>query len=124
MWKIILLLWSIPLALGLVMLLRVVGGAPAISDKESRLLFGNAKEMTLSLWIGFKFAVLSALLFILGVVEGLILINIGSVWLVLVPPVTGLGAMLFLVQWLRSGSVGEAIQPSPRNSSVFDFHAR
>ena len=124
MWKIILLLWSIPLALGLVMLLRVVGGVPAISDKESRLLFGNAKEMTLSLWMGFKFAVLSVLFFILGIVESLVLIHISSVWLVLVPLVTGLGAMLFLVLWLRSGSVAETIQPSPRNSSVFDFHAR
>src|SRR6516225_8819105 len=122
MWKIIVLLWSIPLALGLVIVVRMVGGTPAISDKESRFLLGNHQEMTFSLWMGFKFGVVSVLFFVVGVVEGLALTNIGSAWLVSVPLVTGLGVILVLVRWVRCA--GQATPSLSRNASVFDFHAQ
>ena len=122
MWKIIVLLWSIPLALGIMILIRIVSGTSAISDKEWRFLLGNSQDMTLSLWMGFKFGLVSILFFVIGVVEGLVLTDIGSVWLLLVPVVTGLGALLALVRWVRSA--GQATPSSPRNASIFNFHAQ
>ena len=104
MWKTIVFLWSVPFALGLVILSRVAHGIPAVNDKELRFLFGDTKEMTLSFWMGLQFVVLSAVFFIAGVFEGLVLINVGGMWIVLAPLVTGLGAILFLVQWIRWGS--------------------
>jgi hypothetical protein len=104
MWKIIVFLCSVPLVLGLVILSRVAGGSPAVNDKELRFLFGDNKGVTVSFWMGLQFVVLSAVFFIVGVFEGLVLINVGGMWLVLVPLVTGLGAILFLVQWIRWGS--------------------
>jgi 4-hydroxybenzoate polyprenyltransferase len=104
MWKAILFLCSVPIALGLLILSRVAGGNPAVSEKELRFLFGDNKEMTLSFWMGLQFTVFSVLFFIAGVVESLIFINLGGIWLVMVPLVTGLGAILFLMQWIRWGS--------------------
>jgi hypothetical protein len=104
MWKTIVFLWSVPFALGLMILSRVARGSPAVNDKELRFLFGDTKEMTVSFWMGLQFVVLSAVFFIAGVFEGLVLINVGGMWIVLAPLVTGLGAILFLVQWIRWGS--------------------
>jgi hypothetical protein len=120
MWKATLFLCSVPLALGILILSRVAGGNPAVSEKELRFLFGDSKEMTLSFWIGLQFAVLSALFFTAGVLEGLVLINLGGVWLALVPLVTGLAAILFLVQWIRWGSREK--RASQRNTAA--SHAR
>jgi hypothetical protein len=104
MWTIILLLWLIPIALGIVTLVRVGDGTPAITEKERRLFFGKTEEMTLSLWVGLKFAVISVLFFCVGLVEGLVLINLGPVLLLLVPLLTALGAILLLLQLVRSAS--------------------
>ncbi|MGH7782295.1 MAG: hypothetical protein ACREO5_00400 [Candidatus Binatia bacterium] len=104
MWIILLLLWLLPLALGIVLTARVSGGASVVSDKEWRLLFGDTKEMQVSIWTALPFALLTLLFFFAGIVEGLVLTNLGSVWLVLVPLVTGLGAMLLVGLWLRMGA--------------------
>jgi TctA family transporter len=104
MWTIILLLWLIPLALGILILVRAADGTPAITEEERRLFFGEAEEMTVSLWVGLKFALISVLFFFVGLFEGLVLINLGPVWFVLVPLVTGLGAILLLQQLVRSAS--------------------
>lgn len=124
MWEIILLLWSIPLALGIVMLARVARGTSAVTEEERRLVFGDTKENTLSLWMGFKLAALAVLLFLVGVFQGLVLLNISSFWLVLVPLMTALGAMLILALCLRSGSSESGIpqqntaQPENRASGI------
>jgi hypothetical protein len=104
MWKIIVFLWSAPLAFALLIVARVAAGSPAVREREWRLLFGGHKEMTVSLWMGLQFAALAVLFFIMGLVEGLVLINIGGTWLVMVPLVTGLGATLLVAQWIRWGS--------------------
>src|SRR5919108_3506416 len=117
MWKATLFLCSVPLALGILILSRVAGGHPAVSEKELRFLFGDSKEVTLSLWMGLQFAALSALFFTAGVLEGLVLINLGGIWLVMVPLVTGLGAILFLIQWIRWGSREK--RASQRNTAAF-----
>ena len=120
MWTIILLLWLIPLVLGILMLVRVADGTPVITEEERRLFFGEAEEMTLSLWVGLKFALISVLFFLVGLFEGLVLINLGPVWFVLVPLVTGLGAILLLQQLVRSASSEkQSIEQrvSPRNTA-------
>jgi hypothetical protein len=109
MWKIIVLLWLIPLTLGLVMLARVARGSPAITDEELRLLFDHHREPTLSLWFGIKLALLSFLSFFVGLAQGLILINIGFLWMVLVPLGTTMGVMFILAWWIRSASNEDSI---------------
>ena len=115
MWTIILLLWLIPIALGIVMLVRVGDGAPAITDKERRLFFGEADEMTLSLWVGLKFAVIAVLFFCVGLAEGLVLINLGPVLLLLAPLLTALGAIVLLLQLVRSAS---SVKPIPHRNTA------
>ena len=52
-------LWSIPLALGVMMLIRMLTGRPTLSEKESLLFFGVSKEQvmtarfTIRSWIAF-----------------------------------------------------------------------
>jgi hypothetical protein len=107
MWKLILILWSIPVALGIAMIVRIARGAPAIDEDEWRIFFGSDKEAHLTLWFGIKLTLLSLLLFFLGLAEGLILINFGFLWIVLVPLVTTLGVMLILTHLLPSASDSE-----------------
>ncbi|HET8563619.1 MAG TPA: hypothetical protein VFM35_07095, partial [Candidatus Binatia bacterium] len=95
-------LFLVPLAVGLVILGRVLGGKPALTDRELRL-FGYNEDITLSLWMWLKFVVLVVLFFALGFFQGSVLINLGPFWRVLAPLFTGIGAMLILLQWLSGG---------------------
>lgn len=104
MWTMLLLLWSVPLALGIFILARVAEGRPALKENESQLLFGDSKETTLSPWMAREFVVLALLFFILGFFEELVLANFGAIWLVVVLPMTALGAMWILAYCLRSAS--------------------
>lgn len=104
MWIILLLLWLLPLSLGIVLTARAAGGIPVASNEEWRLLFGDNKRMKLSIWMALTFVLAALLFFFVGVLEGLVLTNLGAVWLVLVPLVTGLGAMLLVALWLRTGA--------------------
>ena len=104
MWMILLLLWLLPLSLGIVLVGRSAGGIPVVSKSEWRFLFGDTKNLRLSIWMIPTFAVLAVLFFFAGIVEGLVLINLSAVLLVLVPLFTGLAAMLFSVLWLRTGA--------------------
>ena len=99
----LLLLWSIPLVLGFVALARVVNGTSVMTDSESRLIFGEAKQTRLSLWMGIKFAILAAIFFSIGLVEGSVLLNFGMGWIALGSLLTASGAILLLVLWVRSG---------------------
>ena len=95
-------LFLVPLAVGLVILGRVLGGKPALTDRELRL-FGDNEDITLSLWMWLKFVVLVVLFFAVGLFEGSVVINLGPFWMVLAPLVTGIAAMLILLQWLSGG---------------------
>ncbi|MGH7796535.1 MAG: hypothetical protein ACREQ2_16835 [Candidatus Binatia bacterium] len=99
----LLLLWSIPLALGLVALARAANGASMMSDSEWRLIFGQAKQTRLSVWMGIKFAVLAVIFFVIGLVHGAVLLNFGMAWIALASLLTASGAILLLVLWVRSG---------------------
>ncbi len=109
MWKVILLLWLIPAAAGLVILIRVVRGNPPLAEHERDYLFGAGAEPVLSWWFGVKLALLAIVLLSVGLVHGLVLININSLWVMLAPLLTTLTVMLILIRWLRSTSVAKSI---------------
>jgi hypothetical protein len=103
MWIILILLWLLPVSLGLLIAARVLGGLPAVSEHEWRALFRDRIDFKLSIVMVLAFTILSIMFFFVGVLEGLVLINIGSSWLVLVPLFTGLAELLLVLFWLRMG---------------------
>jgi hypothetical protein len=104
MWIILILLWLIPLSLGIILAARVLGGLPAVSKDEWRVLFRDRSDFKLSLTMSLSFTIFAVIFFFLGVLQGVVLINIGSFWLVLVPLFTGVTALLLVLLWLRTGA--------------------
>jgi hypothetical protein len=104
MWIILVLVWLVPVSLGVVIAARVLGGLPAVSDDEWRALFRDRNDFKLSIWMALTFVIFAVMFFFIGVLEGLVLINIGSYWLVLVPLLTGLAGLLLVLLWLRTGA--------------------
>jgi hypothetical protein len=107
MWKMIVLLWSVPLALCTVALVRLGRGESLLRNTEREFLFrnkNNEKEVRLSGCLGIKLAVLSMLLFLAGVFHGLVVVNLGSPWTLLLPVMTAVSVILLLLVWLRSAS--------------------
>jgi hypothetical protein len=102
MWTMLLLLWSIPLAAGILIFARVWEGNPALTDQELELFFGDRRPIDLSPRMTIEFVALALLFFMLGVFEGLVLENFGTVWVVGGPLMTGIGAMCILAYRLRS----------------------
>lgn len=104
MWIILILLWLAPVTLSLVVIARVLGGLPAVSRDEWYALFRDSNEFNLSFSMVLSFTFVAILFFFLGVLQGIVLINIGSFWLVLVPLLTGFAALLLVLVWLRMGA--------------------
>ncbi|MGH7854825.1 MAG: hypothetical protein ACREP3_15365 [Candidatus Binatia bacterium] len=102
MWTMLFLLWIIPIAIGVLAFARAVDGMPALKNKERELLFDETKTTELGFWLGLTFAVLAVAFFGLGLIQGIILPNLGSFWFVTVPLMTGGAAILLLALWLRS----------------------
>jgi hypothetical protein len=123
MWIILILLWLAPVILALVVAARVLGGLPAVSQDEWYALFRDRREFKLSLEMLLSFTIIAMLFFILGVLEGIVLINIGSLWLVLVPLFTGLAALALVLLWLRTGT-RETRRRRPIQAGVHHRRAR
>jgi hypothetical protein len=123
MWIILILLWLVPLSLGLVLAARVLGGLPAVSEHECRALFRDKSDFKLSISTGLSFTVFAVMFFFIGVLEGLVLISIRSYWLVLVPLLTGLAALLLVLLWLRTGT-RETRSRRPTQAGVHHRRAR
>lgn len=104
MWKIMMLIWSVPLTLGFVMLGRLAQGTPPLTDKERRLLFGDIKEMTWSPWLAIKFIVLAVVFFTAGFFDVFVLPSYGSLFLITVSLMTGLAATVLVGRCLHSKS--------------------
>ena len=104
MWIILILLWVLPVSLGLVIAARLLGGLPAVSRDEWRALFRDTGDFKLSLLMGLSFTIFAVMFFFVGVLQGVVLINVGSLWLLLVPLFTGLAALLLILLWLRIGA--------------------
>jgi hypothetical protein len=100
MWVMLMLLWIIPLGLGLLAL----GGepaTPALKDRDAATHFDQGHERNFGIWPALTFAVLAVLFFVVGIVEGVLLPNLGSFWLITVPFLTGGGAFLTVFAWWR-----------------------
>ena len=104
MWIILVLLWLLPVSLGLVIAARLLGGLPAVNEDEWRALFRDRNDFKLSLTMVLSFTTIAVMFFFFGVLQGVVLINIGSLWLLLVPLLTGLVALLLVLFWLRTGA--------------------
>ena len=79
-------------------------GLPAVSRDEWRAIFRDRSDFKLSLLMGLSFTILAVMFFFVGVLQGVVLINVGSLWLLLVPLLTGLAALLLILLWLRIGA--------------------
>ena len=125
MWKLLLSLWSVPLLLGIVVLMRRIDGVPLIKKDERRLWLGRSKDIRLSLWMGIKFGLIAIVLFMAGLVEGIILPNANIFFQVLLPILTSAGAILLLLGWLRwRVPPARTLQRSPAPSTTADFFFR
>ena len=125
MWKLLLSLWSVPLLLGIVVLMRRINGVPLIKKDERRLWLGRSKDIRLSLWMGIKFGLIAIVLFMAGLVEGIILPNVNIFFQVLVPILTSAGAILLLLGWLRwRVPPARTLQRNPAPSATADFFFR
>lgn len=125
MWKLLLSLWSVPLLLGIVVLMRRTNGVPLIKKDERRLWLGRSKDIRLSLWMGIKFALIGIVLFIAGLVEGIILPNVNIFFQILVPILTSAGVILLLLGWLRwRVPPARTLQRNPAPSATADFFFR
>jgi hypothetical protein len=125
MWKLLLSLWSIPLLLAIVVLMRRIDGVPLIKKDERRLWLGRSKDIRLSLWMGIKFALIAVVLFIVGLVGGIILPNVNIFFQFLVPILTSAGVILLLLGWLRwRVPPARALQRNAAHSPTADFFFR
>jgi hypothetical protein len=128
MWIILLLLWLVPLTLALVIGARVLGGLPAVSQDEWHALFAYRSDFKLSLATVLSFTIFALMFFFFGVLQGIVLINIGSFWLVLVPLLTGFAALLLVLLWLRTGGrasrIGRSVRPSVHYRRLRDILLR
>jgi hypothetical protein len=103
MWTSLVLLWSVPFAAALLILLRAAEGRSAASWT---VLFGETNdldELPLSPWMALKFGLFAIVFFVVGVLQGLVFVNFGIAGKVLAPLLTGVGAMLLIAHWGRSG---------------------
>jgi len=103
MWIMLFLLWVIPITIAILAWARVMDGMPALKDNERELFFDETKEAEFGPWLALTFSALAVVFFILGLVQGIILPNLSSLWFVIVPLLTGSAAILILALWLRSG---------------------
>ena len=82
-------------------------------------------KLLLSLWMGIKFALIAIILFIAGLVEGIVLPNVNIFFQVLVPILTTAGAILLLLGWLRwRVPPARALQRNAAHSPMADFFFR
>ena len=77
---------------------------PALNRNHRRLLFDEKRPRELTSWLMIKLVVLASCFFMIGLVEGVILLNLPFVWLVLTASLTGIAAILLSALWVRSNS--------------------
>jgi len=125
MWKLISALWAVPLLLAIVVLMRRIDGVPLIKKDERRLWLGRSKDIRLSLWMGIKFALIAIVLFMAGLVEGIILPNANIFFQFLVPILTSAGVIFLLLGWLRwRVPPARTLQRNAAHSPTADFFFR
>jgi hypothetical protein len=106
MWRSLLLLWSVPATVTLLIVSWRVAKAPSLGEKAWRLAWRESEstqEMS-ALWLAAAISPMALLLFILGVLQGLVFANLGLAGAVLMPMAIGAGAMALLGPWIRFAS--------------------
>ena len=101
MWTTLFLLWSVPLLLALIALARWVAGDPIINKDAMRAWFGRTQNFRLSVWMIIELLLAAAILFVTGLLEGVLLPNFNIFLQIIVPLVTSVGLALLLIFWLR-----------------------
>ena len=101
MWTTLLLLWSVPLLLTAIALARWVVGDPVISKDEIRAWFGRAQSFRLSVWMIIELFLAAVVLFVAGLLEGLLLPNFNMFLQIVVPLATSVGLAMLLIFLLR-----------------------
>jgi len=101
MWTTLFLLWSVPLLLATIALARWAGGDPITDKNEMRAWFGRTQNFPLSAWMIIELILVAAVLFVAGLLEGLLLPNFNILVQIVVPLVTSVGLALLLIFLLR-----------------------
>src|ERR1043165_4744212 len=101
MWTTLFLLWSVPLLLAAIALARWIGGDPIINDDEMRAWFGRAQNFRLSVWMIIELVLAATVLFVAGLLEGVLLPNFGIFLRSMLPLLTSVGLALLLRFGLR-----------------------
>lgn len=104
MWMLILLLWLTPIVLAIVLVWRVSSGMSVLNRDERRRFFDERRPKEMTPWLLIKLAGLALAFFMIGLLEGVILLNMPFVWTALAVPLTGTGAILLSARWVRSNS--------------------
>jgi hypothetical protein len=100
----------------------MLGGLPAVSKDEWRALFRDRSDFKLSLAMVLSFTIFAVMFFFFGALEAIVLINLGSLWLVLVPLLTGLAALLLVLLWLRTGTLETPIRRTSKPAYITGQH--
>jgi hypothetical protein len=106
MWRSLLMLWSVPAAVTLLILSWRVAQTPSLGEKAWRLAWRDSEstDKMSALWLAALISPMALLLFILGVLQGLVFANLGLAGAVLMPLAIGTGAMALLGPWIRFAS--------------------
>ena len=101
MWLPLITLWTVPIGLVVLVWYRMARGSRPLRPAEWRILFGGKSRIELTPWVALQFAVLGTIFFAAGLVEGLIVPNLGATWSVLVGLITGATAVLTMAIVIR-----------------------
>ena len=110
MWTMLFFLWIIPIAVVVVGFVRMLDGKAALKDNERQLFFDETKHADFGIWLGVKLGLLAAVFFTAALIQGILLPNLSTLWLVTGPLLTGSAAIVLLGLSLR----GPASRRSPR----------
>lgn len=124
MWQMIFFLWLIPAALVFVAARRVADGRRVVTAKELRFVFGGSRRAGLSLVFWLAISVMAIGFFVLGLVQAVVLLNRGVLWVMIAPLFTAGLATLLLILLMRSRFSyrrprRSLRQPAPRKSMKY-----
>ena len=100
MWLPLITLWTVPAALVVLVWYRMARGSRSLRPAEWRILGGRSR-IELTPWVALQFAVLGTIFFAAGLIEGLIVPNLGATWSVVVGFITGATAVLTMAIVIR-----------------------
>lgn len=94
MWLPLIILWAIPAGLVFLIWHRTAHGSLPLKQSERRLLFSRKSRIELTPWVLIQFGLLGSIFFAAGLIEGVVLPNLGTIWSVLAGLISGTAALL------------------------------